>query len=143
VFDVPNCGQDAAFAFSPNGSLLSPTGGDIYAVDGVDELAGGRGAAMGNGIGFDESGDGFIPLVGFNGDMCFEQGAGFGGGASLAKEFASSRRQDAVDGGSGDSGELRQNGLGDDEKVEIGQPQRQERFETFGARMIGGYPDFP
>ena len=31
---------------------------------------------MGDGIGFEESGAGFVPLVGFNGDMFFSAGGG-------------------------------------------------------------------
>jgi len=37
---------------------------------------------VGDGIGFEESGPGFIPLVEFNGDLVAQEGSGFGGGAS-------------------------------------------------------------
>ena len=39
---------------------------------------------MGDGVGFEEAGAGFIPLVGLDGDLVAQEGSGFGGGpASL------------------------------------------------------------
>ncbi len=81
-FDVLDLFQDAGFAFAPDGSLFGPAGGDIDGIDGIGEHAGERVAAVGNGVGFEESGAGFIPLIGFDGDMVAQEGAGFGGGAA-------------------------------------------------------------
>jgi hypothetical protein len=39
-------------------------------------------AAVGDGVGFEETGVGFIPLVGFDGDMFSDQGSRFGGGSA-------------------------------------------------------------
>ena len=46
---------------------------------------------MGDGIGFQESWFGLIPLVGLNGDLLFQEGAGFGRGSSTASVFDSDR----------------------------------------------------
>ena len=65
-FDVFDLFQDSCFALSPYGTLLSPSGGDIYEVDGIGEHAGGGIAAMGDGIGFEEAKARFVPLIGFD-----------------------------------------------------------------------------
>ena len=69
LFDLFDLFEDICFPFTPDGSLFSPAGGDIDAVDGVGEHAGEGFAAMGDGVGFEEAGTGFIPLVGFDGDL--------------------------------------------------------------------------
>ena len=46
---------------------------------------------MGDGIGLQESWLGLIPLVGFNGDLFSQEGAGFGGGFAPASVFYSDR----------------------------------------------------
>ena len=66
-FDVFDLFQDSCFALSPYGTLLSPSGGDIYEVDGIGEHTGGGIAAMGDGIGFEEARACFVPLIGFDG----------------------------------------------------------------------------
>jgi hypothetical protein len=57
---------------------------------------------MGDGIGFEEAGARFIPLVGFDRDMFSDQGAGFGGGSASFFIFDSSGEKEAVEGGRGD-----------------------------------------
>lgn len=74
--------QHAAFAASPDGTLLGPPGGDIDAVNGINELALRGVAAMSDGVGFEKTGDRLIPLIGLNGDAFFDERAGFGGGTS-------------------------------------------------------------
>lgn len=103
-FDVMDLFEDPGFAFAPYGSLFGPAGGDIDGVDGVGEHARERIAAMGNGIGFEEAGAGFIPLVGFDGDLVAQEGTGFGGGAAPFFVVDASGAEDAVDGGRGDVG---------------------------------------
>ena len=66
-FDVFDLFQDPCFAFSPDGALFGPAGGDIYEVDGVGKHSGGGVAAMSDGIGFEEAGASFVPLIGFDG----------------------------------------------------------------------------
>ena len=68
-FDMFDLFQDVGFSFSPDGSLFGPAGGDIDAVNGIGEHAGEGFAAMGDGVGFEETGAGFVPLVGFDGDL--------------------------------------------------------------------------
>ncbi|MCX5905713.1 MAG: hypothetical protein NTY64_00585, partial [Deltaproteobacteria bacterium] len=53
--DVFDLFQDPCFALAPDGTLFCPAGGDIYEVDGIGEHSGGGIAAMGYGIGFEES----------------------------------------------------------------------------------------
>jgi hypothetical protein len=82
VFDILNLLKDVGFAFPPDRSLLCPVGSNIYGVYGIGELAEESFAAMGDGIGLQESWFGFIPLIGLNGDLFSQEGAGFGGGSS-------------------------------------------------------------
>ena len=67
--DVSDLFQDLGFSLSPDGALFSPSGGDIDEVDGIGIHTGGGGAAMGDGVGFEEARSGFIPLIGFDGDL--------------------------------------------------------------------------
>jgi len=94
--------QDIGFAFSPDGSLFGPAGGEVDEVEGVGEGAGEGVAAVGDGVGFEESGAGFVPLVGLDGDLVFEEGAGFGGGSAVFFVWNAGGGEDAVDGGWGD-----------------------------------------
>jgi hypothetical protein len=68
-FDIFDLFQDVSFSFTPNGALFGPAGGDIDAVKGIGEGAGERFPAMGDGIGFEETGVGLLPLVGLDGDV--------------------------------------------------------------------------
>ena len=62
--------------------MFGPGGGDIDGIEGISEHAGEGLAAVGDGVGFEKAGAGFIPLVGLDGDLVSEEGAGFGGGAA-------------------------------------------------------------
>ena len=64
LLDVLELLQDALFAAPPDGSLFGPAGGDIDAVEAVDELAGHGGAAVGDGVRLQEARARLIPLVG-------------------------------------------------------------------------------
>jgi hypothetical protein len=54
--DILDLLEDGGFAFSPDGSLFGPAGGDIDGVEGIGEHAGEGIAAVGDGIGFEEAG---------------------------------------------------------------------------------------
>ena len=95
--------KDIGFSFSPYGSLFGPAGGDIDEVDSIGEHTGEGIAAVSHGIGFEETGAGFIPLVGLDGDLVSQQGAGFGGGAASFFVVDASGAEDAVDGSRGDA----------------------------------------
>ena len=125
--------KDVGFPFSPDGSLFRPAGGNIHAVNAIGEHSGEGWAAMGDGVGFEETGARFIPLVGFDGDMFSDQGSGFSGGSASFFVFDSSREKESVDGGGRDLEE----GLGDlwrerSEGLEItGEPEGEDHFEAF------------
>jgi hypothetical protein len=87
VFDILDLPKDLCFAFTPNRSLFCPAGSNIYGVYGVDKITQETFPAMGDGIGFQESWLCLIPLVGFNGDLFSQEGAGFRGGSSPASVF--------------------------------------------------------
>lgn len=89
-------------AFSPDGSLFGPGGGDIDEVEGIGEGAGEGVAAVGDGVGFEEAGVGLVPLVGLDGDLFAEEGTGFGGGVASFFVVDAGGGEDAVDGGWGD-----------------------------------------
>ena len=65
-FDVMDLFEDAGFSFAPYGSLFGPACGDIDGVEGVGEHASEGITAVGNRIGFEETGPGFIPLIGLD-----------------------------------------------------------------------------
>ncbi len=54
---------------------------------------------MGDGVGFEETGARFIPLVGFDGDLFSDQGSRFGGRSASFFIFDSRREKESVDGG--------------------------------------------
>ena len=68
-FNVFDLFQDSGFSFSPDCALFSPPGSDIDEIYGVDVHPGGGIAAMSDRIGFEKPRSGFVPLVGFDGDM--------------------------------------------------------------------------
>ena len=94
--------EDVGFSFSPDGSLFRPAGGNVHAVDGIGEHTGEGLAAMGDGVGFEETGARFVPLVGFDRDMFSDQGSRFGGGFTSFFILDPSRKKEAVDGGGRD-----------------------------------------
>ena len=91
--------KDIGFSFSPDRSLFRPAGGNVHAVQGIGEHSGEGWAAMGDGIGFEETGARFIPLVGFDRDMVSDQGSGFGGRSASFFILDPSREKESVDGG--------------------------------------------
>jgi hypothetical protein len=54
---------------------------------------------MGDGVSFEETGSGFIPLVGFDGDMFSDEGSRFGGGSASFFIFDPSGKKESVDSG--------------------------------------------
>ena len=54
---------------------------------------------MGDGVGFEETGVRFIPLIGFDRDMFSDEGARFGGGSASFFIFDPSGEKESVDGG--------------------------------------------
>jgi hypothetical protein len=57
---------------------------------------------MGDGVGFEETGARFVPLVGFDGDMFSDQGSGFGGGSASGFILDSDGMKETVDRGGRD-----------------------------------------
>jgi hypothetical protein len=80
---------------------------------------------MGDGVGFEETGARFIPLVGFNRDMFSDQSSGFGGSSTSFFIFDPSRKKEAVDRGGRDVQEgLRGLGRQESEGLDItGEPE--------------------
>ena len=60
---------------------------------------------MGDGVGFEETGARFIPLIGFDRDMFLDQGSRFGGGSASFLIFDPSGKKETVDRGGRDSEE--------------------------------------
>ncbi len=125
--------EDVRFAFSPDRSLFRPAGGNVNAVDGIGEHTREGLAAVGDGVGFEETGARFVPLVGFDGDMFSDQGSRFGSGSTSFFIFDPSRKEEAVDGGGRDPEESLRNlwrerskGLGI-----TGEPEGENDLEAF------------
>ena len=88
--------QDASLTFAPDSSLLCPTGSNINAIEAKNEAASGRIAAMSDGVGLNETGDGFIPLIGFDWDLFFDDRAWFGGSEACFTVFSTTWLQEPV-----------------------------------------------
>jgi hypothetical protein len=69
LFDLFDLIESIGFPFAPDGALFGPTGGNVDTVDGIGERAGESVTAMGDGVGFEKAGFGFVPLIGFDGDL--------------------------------------------------------------------------
>ena len=82
VLDMVDLFEDAGFSLSPDRSLFAPAGGDIDTVNGVGEHPREGWATVGDAVGFEKTGARFVPLVGLDGDMFFQEGSWFGGGSA-------------------------------------------------------------
>jgi hypothetical protein len=69
LFDVFDLFDGIRFSFAPDGPLFGPASGNIDAVNGIGEHPGEGVSAMGDGVGFEKAGLGFVPLVGFDRDL--------------------------------------------------------------------------
>ena len=78
-FNMMDLLKHPCLSFTPHGPLLTPSGGDIHAVDGIGEHTSGGGTAVGHGIGLKESGAGLIPLRGVDGYVLSQERSWFGG----------------------------------------------------------------
>ena len=72
--------EDTSFSFSPESSLLGPARSNIDHIDSKGEHASHGVPTVGDGIGFEEAWDVFIPLIGFDGDMFLQERSWLGGG---------------------------------------------------------------
>ena len=69
LFDLFDLIEGVGFSFAPDGALFGPASSNIDTVDGIGEHAGEGVTAMGDGVGFEKAGFGFVPLMGFDGDL--------------------------------------------------------------------------
>jgi hypothetical protein len=102
-FDIFDLFQDVSFSFPPDGPLFGPAGGDIDAVQGIDEGASEGFSAMGDGIGFEEAGAGLVPLVGLDGDVFSEERSWFGGATASFLILETDGTEESIDGCWGDA----------------------------------------
>jgi hypothetical protein len=98
---------------------------------------------MGNQIGFQKAGLGFIPLLeGTDGDLLFEQGSRTCGGDAM-RALSSMRTQEAISRGSAHREELATTSIG---QVKVPMPLqgldqgRQKRYEPLGTDLVGRLP---
>lgn len=106
IFHILDLSGDFCETFAVSGALLRPVGGDVDRVGGkgINTVYGGT--AMSDGIGFQESRFKFIPLVGFDRDVMFEEKSWLGGAAAFTAVEFSNGAERAVDRGGRDSKEL-------------------------------------
>jgi hypothetical protein len=94
---MPDLFKDSGFTFAPDGSLFGPPGGQVDAVNRVGEHPGERFSTMSDGIGFEETGAGLIPLVRLDGDMLSKKSSGFGGSPAAPLVLDSDRGQEPIE----------------------------------------------
>lgn len=129
--------MDGDLPFPPDGRERAPSGGDINEVDRVDERSGHGCAAVGNGVGFQKSGAGLVPLLGLDRDVLAQERAGFGGGQSDFPMMMTPRRQDTIDGCRRNLKKQR-DGVGGERGGYVRQPQRDHCLQTLGADHVRG-----
>ena len=128
-------------AFCPDRSLFGPSRGDIDAIDGVNELSGRRVAAVSDGVGFKESGSGFIPLARFHRDSFFEDGAGFGCSQSSFLILRACFGHQSINRSGRDFEEFLFHFFGNNEFIIEWQPEWDDVFKSFGTGQIGRNPE--
>ena len=96
---------------------------------------------MGNGIGFKESGSGFLPLACLNRDSFFEDGAGFGCSQSSFLILRACFGQQSVNSSGRDLEEFLFHFFRNDEFIIEWQPERDDVFKSFCTGQIGRNPE--
>lgn len=94
---------------------------------------------MGNSIGFEKTGNMFIPLIGLDGDMLLEQRTRFGGGEAALSVERSYMSQHTVNGRCGYCFKPFTGLLSD--AVVKGEPQGDHGFETFATGQVACLPE--
>ena len=133
VLNMVDLLEDARLPLSPNRSLFAPAGSDIDTANGVGEHPRQGLAAVGDGIGFEKTGARFVPLVGVDGDMFFQEGSWFGGGSASFAVLNPHRTEQPVHGGWRDLDQGRE-GLWRERAIVVdvsGKPKRHKGFEAF------------
>ena len=132
----------ADLAFTHDRSGFHPGGVDVGDVEGVKKISRSRVAGVRDQIDLGKARGLDVPGVGFDRDVMFEQGAGFGVPVEVFFELTLFGPQASVDGGRTDLEQLLL-GLGRErEALDCPwQPQRQEGFEARRARIACGLPD--
>ena len=69
MFSILGLMKNSFLAFAPDSALLGPPKGNVVVVDSDGVLIGHGFAAVMDGIRFNKSVSGFIPLIGFDGDL--------------------------------------------------------------------------
>ena len=142
-FDGDDLLQNPGLSLAPDRPLLGPSGGEVGEIEAEDELPGHGVAAMRHGIGFQESGAGLIPLVGFDGDVVLKECAGLGGGEASALNAQARLSKQAVNRGGRDLPQSLLDPGGEDvEGVLIRRnPVSEDRFEALGTGVVSRLPD--
>src|SRR5207237_1530649 len=106
LLDVFHGIEHPDLTFAHDGSTFHPSGVDVGDIERVNELARSRVSRMRDQIGFGKAWGVNVPGIGFDGDMVFEQGAGFGAPVESFFELALFGLEPAVDGGGTDRQKL-------------------------------------
>ena len=102
LFDIFDSFKDTSFSFSPDGSLLTPSSGDIYAINSKNEHSFHRSPAVSYSISLYEAWPLFVPLIGGDRYVFLQQGAGPGGTQPELSCPSPHRSHQTIDGGSRD-----------------------------------------
>jgi hypothetical protein len=127
---------------SEGGPGLHPGGVDVGEIQRVGELPISRVSGVGDQISFSEAGSGYIPMLGLDGDVVLEQGAGLGAAIEAAPEVPLLGVESAVDGPGADREDLTLH-LGADREPLLGpgEPQGQQSLESDRPGVARCLPD--
>jgi hypothetical protein len=133
---------DAALMLAEDGARLHPRGVDVGDVEGMQELALGRGAGVTDEIDLREARHGDVPAIGLDGDVVLEQGARLGAAVEAFLELALLGRQPAIDLPGADGEQLALEGGRQAQAAPgAGQPEGPQGLEADGPGIAGGRPD--
>ena len=126
--------------FPGESPLFGPCSSNINHIEGKGEHPSHGASAVGNGVGFEESRDRLIPLIGFDGDMFLQERSWLGGGEATFGVPIAERCKETIDRSRGNRFKLPLDQGGQVDFI-VGEPERDHGFESLAASEITGNPE--
>jgi len=142
VSDFVHGGADCDLALAHDGAGFAPPGVDVGEVEGLDEVAVGTVAGMGDQVDLGEARGSDIPVLGLDGDMVLEQGTGLRAPVEAAAQPMFGLPEVAIDRAGADGLEVVFHPCRDVKMLpRPGQPEGEEGLEPDRPGVAGGLPD--